>query len=68
MRKFGPYKILRKFDSRNTYEVELPNDIDISPIFNFFVLHEYYESKDDEVSITDDYPKKKTEEVEQILG
>ena len=38
--------------------------MDISPIFNATNLHEYYESKDDEVTVIDDYPKKKTEEVE----
>ena len=32
MKKFGPCKILKKFDSGNAYEVELPNDMDISPI------------------------------------
>ena len=58
MRNFGPCKILRKFDSGIAYEVELPNDMDISPIFNVYDLHEYYESKDDEVAMTDDYPKK----------
>ena len=42
--------------------------MDISPIFDVADLHEYYESKDDEVSITDDYPKKQTKEVEKILG
>ena len=68
MRNFGPCKILRKFESGNAYEVELPNDMDISPIFNVANLHEYYESKDDDVDVTDDYPKKQTEEVEQILG
>ena len=39
MRKFEPCKILRKFDSGNTYEVELPNDMDISPIFNIVDLY-----------------------------
>ena len=68
MRNFGPCKIFRKFDSGNAYEVELPDEMDISPIFNVVNLYEYYESEDDEVSITDDYLKKKNEEVEQILG
>ena len=39
MKKFGPCKILKKFDSGNTYEVELTNDMDISPIFNIFDLY-----------------------------
>ena len=38
MKNFGPYKILRKFDSGNAYEVELSNDIDISPILNIVDL------------------------------
>ena len=68
MRNFGPCNILRNFYSGNAYEVKQPDDMDISPIFNVADLHEYYESEDDEVSLIDDYPKKKTEEVEQILG
>ena len=60
---------MKKFDSANAYEFKLPNDMDISPIFNVYDLHEYYESKDDDEFVeTDDYPKKQTEEVEQILG
>ena len=57
MKKFGRCKILKKFDSGNAYEVELPDDIDISPIFNVIDLYKYYES-DDEVFVPDDYPKK----------
>ena len=43
MRKFGPCKILRKFDSGNYFEVELPNDMDISPIFNITYLYKCHE-------------------------
>ena len=39
MKKFGPCKILKEFESGNPYEVELLDDMDISPIFNFFDLH-----------------------------
>ena len=39
MRNFGPCKILRKFDSGNAYEVELPDDMDISPIFNMNTMN-----------------------------
>ena len=55
--KFGPCHILRQFDSDNAYEVELPNDMDISPIFNVTNLYKYHES-DDEVVVPDDYLKK----------
>ena len=65
MKKFGPCKILNKFNSRNTYEIELPDDMNISPIFNIFDLYKYHESED-EVVVSDDYPKKQIEEVEQI--
>ena len=30
MKKFGPCKILMKFDNGNAYKVELPNEMDIS--------------------------------------
>jgi hypothetical protein len=44
MNKIGPCKILRKFDE-NAYEIELPDDVDISPIFNVSDLYPY--KKDD---------------------
>ena len=44
MKKFGPCKILKKFDSGNAYEVELLDDMDISPIFNIANLYKYHES------------------------
>ena len=37
-KKIGPCRILRKF-STNAYEIELPNDIGISPIFNVAYLY-----------------------------
>jgi hypothetical protein len=44
MKKIGPCKILRKFDA-NTYEIEFPDDVGISPIFNVSYLYPY--RKDD---------------------
>ena len=66
MKKFRPCKILKKFDNGNAYEFELLDDMDISPIFNVANLYKYHES-DDEVVVSEDYPKKQIEEVEQIL-
>jgi hypothetical protein len=43
MKNIGLCKILRKFDA-NTYEIELPDDVGISPIFNVSYLYPY---KDD---------------------
>ena len=57
MKKFGPSKILRKFESGNAYEVELLDDMDISPIFNVVDLYKYHEL-DDEFVVSNDYPKK----------
>ena len=38
MKKFGPYKILKKHDLGNAYEVELPNGIHISLVYNIVDL------------------------------
>ena len=43
MKNFGPCKIVKNFHSGNSYEVELPNDMDISPIFDFSNLHKHHE-------------------------
>jgi hypothetical protein len=40
MNKIGPCKVLRKFGA-NAYEIELPNGIGISPIFNISDLYPY---------------------------
>jgi hypothetical protein len=42
LKQIGPCKILRKFDE-NAYEIELPNDVGISPIFNISDLYPYRE-------------------------
>jgi hypothetical protein len=44
MKNIEPCKILRKFDANN-YEIELPDGVDISPIFNVSDLYPY--RKDD---------------------
>ena len=50
MKKFGPCKIVKKHDSGNAYEVELPTKLTISPIFNISDLTKYCEGGDgDEV-------------------
>ena len=46
MKKFGPCKIMKRHDSRNAYEVELPAELNISPVFNILDLIEYYEGGD----------------------
>jgi hypothetical protein len=40
MKKIGPCKVLRKFGT-NAYEIELPNGIGISPVFNILDLYPY---------------------------
>ena len=44
LKKIGPCKILRKF-SANAYEIELPDDIGISPIFTVADLYPYREAE-----------------------
>ena len=44
MKNIGPCKILRKFDA-NAYEIELPDGVEILPIFNVLDLYPY--RKDD---------------------
>ena len=51
IKKFGLCKIVKRHDSRNAYEVELPAELNISPVFNILDLIEYYEGGDwDEVA------------------
>ena len=44
MKKIGPCKIVRKI-STNAYEIELPEGIGISPIFNVAYFYPYKEAK-----------------------
>jgi hypothetical protein len=43
LKKIGPCKVLRKFSS-NAYEIELPSNIGISPIFNVSYLYPFKEA------------------------
>ena len=69
MKNFGPCKILKKHDSGNAYEVELPDEIQISPIFNIADLTEYHDDGADEESMLEPcpIPASKKEEIEDIL-
>ena len=40
LKNIGPCKILRKFPG-NAYEIELPYDLQISPIFNVFDIYPF---------------------------
>ena len=46
MKKFGPCKIVKRYDSRNAYEVELLAKLNISVVFNILDLIDYYEGGD----------------------
>jgi hypothetical protein len=50
MKKIGPCKVLRKF-GENAYELELPEGIGISPVFNVSDLYPY---KDEEAGAEND--------------
>jgi hypothetical protein len=45
LKKIGPCKVLRKFSS-NAYEIELPSNLGISPIFNVSYLYPFKEPTD----------------------
>jgi hypothetical protein len=40
MKKIGPCKIIRKFEA-NAYEIDFPDGVGISPIFNVADLYPY---------------------------
>jgi hypothetical protein len=50
MKKIGPCKVIKKFGA-NTYEIELPNGVGISPIFNIADLYPY---RDEEAGAKDE--------------
>ena len=50
MKKIGPCRVLKKFGA-NAYEIELPDGIGISPIFNILDLYPY---KAEEVGTSDE--------------
>jgi hypothetical protein len=50
MKKIGPCNIIRKFEV-NAYEIELPDGVEISPIFN---IEDMYPYKDDETERSED--------------
>lgn len=71
MKKFGPCKILKKHDSGNAYEVELPDGINISAMFNIANLREYHEGGTEEEPVTKQCkipaPTLEKEEIKEIL-
>jgi hypothetical protein len=71
MKNFGPCKILKKHDSRNAYEVELPDEIYISAILKIFDLTKYHERGNDEEIMEALWkilaPTSKKEEIQEIL-
>ena len=48
MKKFGPCKRVKRHDYGNSYEVELPIELNISEVFNILDLTEFYEGGDDD--------------------
>jgi hypothetical protein len=52
MKKIGPCKVLKKIGV-NDYEIELPDGIEISPIFNISYLYPY---KAEETGMGNEHP------------
>ena len=46
LKKFGPCKIVKRHDSGNAYEVKLPANLNIPPMFNISNLIDFYEGGD----------------------
>ena len=53
MKKFDPYKITKKHDSKNAYEAEFLDGIHIFQIFNATDLIEYHDDGADEGLMVD---------------
>jgi hypothetical protein len=54
-KKIGPCKILRKI-SENAYKLELPEELDISLIFNVAYLYEFHKGEEsDEIGMLDEW-------------
>jgi hypothetical protein len=62
MNKIGLCKIIRKFEA-NTYEIELPDGVGISPIFNIAYMYPY---RDDETGTGRFEDQKEVQWVKQI--
>jgi hypothetical protein len=72
MKKIGPCKVLKKFGV-NAYEIELPDGIEISPIFNISYLYPYKAeeagtgNEQPEVQWTKQMPVAEKPQMERIL-
>jgi hypothetical protein len=72
MKNIGPCKVVKKFGA-NTYKIELPDGIEISPIFNVADLYPYRaeetgaEDEHKEVQWTKKMPVAENPQMESII-
>jgi hypothetical protein len=72
MKKIGPCKVIRKFGA-NAYEIELPDGVRISPIFNVTDLYPYRaeeegaEDEQKEIQWTKQMPVAEKPQMESII-
>jgi hypothetical protein len=72
MKKIGPCKVIRKFGA-NTYEIELPDGVRISPIFNVADLYPYRaeeagaEDEQEKIQWTKQMPVAEKPQMESII-